>query len=613
MAKALGFRPDPTGGYHFDTPDGGSLYAIGDAADQEAANRMANGFDPSVTSGPAPTNPAITGALAPGDDQRTADLSDSIRAQLGVPNGGAPNILDAGGPSGPAVDPRVEAARQKAAAAAQARDRSASNLLGIEGPAGPNPLDAAPPPTDPRILEARAKAAKEGAAKGAAGGVPGAAPVPGVTPGVGGGPSPYPAPHMTQGGFTPATRTVEGPAPIPEEVKQAQEESRFTKEGAIQKAAEVGKDLAQEQYATHVNYQNELARMDAEHTQLERQKQKEIDDHMAYADRMAKDAASGKIDPDHVWQDRSKPMSIIGAMLLGAAGQGRQALDSINQMIDTDIKAQQLNLQNKRASAGEAQNLVHIAQKQFGDSQSQYLAARGAKIQSLMSELETEAAKYKGTQAEINANAAIGDLQKEYADNQQKFALLTQEKTTFKYAPPQMVGGPPPTPVLKDDERFLQLPDGTTIHASGKEELGRWSETLSAADRVKRNVDEASQLLATPGFTDAKRINVLINQAVNSMGPLSTGGARASSLAELEKLSKQLETGDTISHDLSGQTRAALSALRDEADAAQNRIFNSARRYSQEIPDKSGTFVHVPLPQQPARREKLDLQPEKPE
>lgn len=575
--------------YSKDRGDGGSwvgdTYVPGDAA-ESGKYGGAGDFDPT--------------------DRRTAGLDDAISGALAQ---GRPPSAIPGGTYGP-ISSGGPVAPTSAADAARAA-QSAPIVAALGAGDGPNVMSSGT--KDPRV--AAAQAAKMNVAAGfAPGGArrAGAPPPPGAAPLASAAPPPA-ATGYRQGGFIPASKMIEGPAPIDDDTALGLKRGVTNEMTANTDAGAAGAEQAQKDFDIRQGYQDQLKRLDLNEGIRERIRQDEIEARVKEADATAQAAKNGQIDPGHLWQNTSKPMAAIamalGGLASGALGTGRNEMQShFDKMIDDDIHAQEKQLQGKQLDAQSAINMLGQQRQLHGDERSAFLGTKAAKIQSLMGDLDAAAEQYKGTQAEINARKANAGLLVSYNETMAKLQQATTEKVSFKYQPGGPTGPAAATqPIAKDDERFLSLPDGTTIHASSKAQAEEWGQILPAADRVERNVDEATQLLAAPGFQDAERAKLAINQAVNSMAPLVTGGKRSTAMGELETVLETLKTGGTVSSDVSHRTRRALELLKDEAIEARNRIYNSGKRYTDEIIDpKTGTFVHAERPRE-AHREKLEL------
>lgn len=227
--------------------------------------------------------------------------------------------------------------------------------------------------------------------------------------------------------------------------------------------------------------------------ELAQQWQQRWEANQAKADQVAEQVAQSEINPDRYWQSHSRATSAI-ALILGGIGAGlthgpNQALEMIDKGIDRDIEAQ-------KASLGKQQNLLsHYMQQGHSIQEARQLATADL-LDVTRGQLQANAAKFAGPEAQNSAANAIGELKAKAAQARQDAFAKTQEAQAraleMKIKQQELGLAATSRPVQIAAESGRMVPDELGVLLDPKRKVrvpGGWA--LASDEKGKAAVDEA--------------------------------------------------------------------------------------------------------------------------
>lgn len=148
---------------------------------------------------------------------------------------------------------------------------------------------------------------------------------------------------------------------------------------------------------------------------------------------------SGEIDPKKHWDEMgigSQILATIGmAMGAGVAvrtGSRNFAADKINGEIEQSIRAQEANMNNKKAAVGAQQSLMDQNARQFESETKGRLATHMMMLEGARSELQSAMSKVTNKEAIANAQATDAALAQKQAEIGQQFDKQSQDDVTVQ-------------------------------------------------------------------------------------------------------------------------------------------------------------------------------------
>lgn len=212
----------------------------------------------------------------------------------------------------------------------------------------------------------------------------------------------------------------------------------------LDKAMQLGAQLATEEQAFEKGYQNELQtqlKKDIDEAQV---RESQIQDKLVKAQETLDGLANNKIDPNRLFKD-NKWYQNLGLVLLSAAA-GPKAGEIIQRRIENDIAAQEKEINSKFTFAS---NYLKEMQDAYKDTKQAKDALRASMYQAAQLKLEEVASKTKNQAVLMNAQAQIGELE---LKKQEALASLSQ-KAGLQASMQQMQASDPIT------AKILQFPE----------------------------------------------------------------------------------------------------------------------------------------------------------
>lgn len=411
------------GSYTFQTDLGEPLTLRGDAAQQA--------FD-SYSAAPesaAPTMPAQD--LVDTSDPRTAGLdkkqvSDLLTVPGQAPRVASPSIADVTGGS---LD---EAARIGAATDVGAQTGQAGLANMWAQASAPTPASSAALAKLGQQTEANMTAA-ERAARGKPSGAGGAVfmqrPAAAPRPAVGGGPA-------RPSGPVPIQQTVQGTMPLSDEDEMASKRAGQEQYLAAEKVTEAAAKTAREQAELRATGIEEDRRAMVDMEAREAERQRIVGEKLAKIDRLANEAASGKIDPDHYWKDgdaaikfAQAPFIALSVYASGMGGGPPYALQQMNADIERDMRAQEANLANKKEALHAQTNLLGQLRQEFGDRDAAAAAFRAAKTGQMQRQVDEIAGRNLSNEQKAKLAEFAAALNKQNVAEKQAAGRITYNRT----------------------------------------------------------------------------------------------------------------------------------------------------------------------------------------
>jgi hypothetical protein len=313
------------------------------------------------------------------------------------------------------------------------------------------------------------------------------------------------------------------------------------------------------------------------------------------------------------WEGKSTGEKFVSAIAvgLGVIGAGLQRkqtnapLQMLTKAMDDDLDRQKTMLQNKRQGVAEANSLLGRYHDLLGDMQAAESAARASMLEAAGRRVDQIMKETESPLIQANGKAMLAGIQQENALERAKLDAYVEHKA-FKTV--QIGGGVPNRPFAKNDGSFLDLPGGVSLKASSPEMAMQWRQQLDNIPEIKESCAELrAELAKGPSVTNTAKVKLLVNNIATSLGAAKIGTPRMTGQGELENVSHILDTGDKVTSDVLGRTRAALDVAEHTADSAHRRIMNSAPRYTAGVPTASGELIRYQLGQ-PQPQNELRMQ-----
>jgi hypothetical protein len=314
------------------------------------------------------------------------------------------------------------------------------------------------------------------------------------------------------------------------------------------------------------------------------------------------------------WEGKSSGERFVSAIAVGlgvfGAGLQKKQTNAPQQMLrdamNDEMEKQKANLQNRRQGVAEASSLLGRYHEVLGDMNAAEAAARSSMLEAAQRRIDQVMKETESPQVRANGQAMLASIMKENAEERAKLDAYTEHKA---YKEVQIGGNAVTRPFAKNDGSFLDLPGGISIKASSPEMATQWRQQIDNIGEIKANSSELrAELAKGPGVRNAAKVKMLVNNIATSLGGAKLGSSRMTGQGELENVSKILDTGDNVSSDVMGRTRAALEAVESTADNAMRRIHNSAPRYSRGVETPTGDIIRYRMPEAPEQRE-LNMRP----
>lgn len=232
-------------------------------------------------------------------------------------------------------------------------------------------------------------------------------------------PPPAPRPFLQQvgraGNFTAPARETELRGPSLLASQQAGNESMVDTIDEVSRRKETA--ALNEYIATRVQEDRAQAREDAAMDSAA-QRANEMQERQADFDQSAKALTKhGQVDPGRFWTNAGVGQKIaamlsvtLGGFAAGSTGGRNLALDSINQAIDRDIKAQEFAYNAARDTVNAKQTAFSMAMQKYNNVDAARASARAAALDVVAAQTAQQSALWKGTDAANRGAMAMQEL-----------------------------------------------------------------------------------------------------------------------------------------------------------------------------------------------------------
>jgi hypothetical protein len=387
--------------------------------------------------------------------------------------------------------------------------------------------------------------------------------------------------YTTKAGYIPRAKSEQGTT-VPDYVTEGITDATQKKLAAQADEVQAMRDQANQDYTARQLALQDQRQMQAQEDLHEQQRQQKIQAQMDSIQKASDDVAAQKIDRDRVWQNGSRTLGIIGMMLgakaaTGPGGNGKNyAMEIVDKATDDDLKEQEANLNNARASVAQKQNILGLMRQNFSDDRAAYNAAKAVKLEDLASQLEINSAQYKDPIIQARGQQQAQDIRT------QAFSLLgevqkTATATSYAYDPGGLHGGPPAAKPAQT-EGFAKMLDENKIPdaVAGLDDLNRIVDTSKGNDVpglgkgtefAMKHVPLAGSFLSDEGMANRQAVDRVAPALAHALGMKGEGG--------VEEVRKGL-IGD-------GSARAVKNGIANYRKQLRNKYNNAVGGYGQNV------------------------------
>lgn len=201
---------------------------------------------------------------------------------------------------------------------------------------------------------------------------------------------------------------------------------------AINEQKALASDLGEKQAQLQEAYNKETEKIATKQAELEENKAKEAAKLQADIDNDVKELGQTKIDPGRFWANKTTGEKIIAGLALALSGfaqgyMGKSGPDPVMTMlqksINDDIMSQKADYAKRREVIGEKRNAYATFMDKYKNEAAALSASKAAALERLKNEVAVMAARKSGTEAAINAEKMIGELEIQQQAANQKTAL----------------------------------------------------------------------------------------------------------------------------------------------------------------------------------------------
>lgn len=227
--------------------------------------------------------------------------------------------------------------------------------------------------------------------------------------------------------------------PVSDQVQRLAEDAHVNARLANQLGLEASQEQGQAQgmaAAIAANAQQAFQAHEAQQQQRNAELLKQQTDRLA-ADNEA--VRSGAVNPNHFIENMSTGSKIFGliGMALGGALAGRTGgpnpvAQQLNQAIEQDLRAQEANLGNKRATVAGQENLLNQMRSQYGDEAKARLAAHSMMLEGIRTQLQATSANITNKAAQAHAAEVDAQLAQKQAEIQAQFDKQAADDVTIQ-------------------------------------------------------------------------------------------------------------------------------------------------------------------------------------
>jgi acyl-CoA thioesterase FadM len=208
-----------------------------------------------------------------------------------------------------------------------------------------------------------------------------------------------------------------------------------TQESNVRGALDAADLKGRQEASALAGYQDEAKKIEMQRAEIESIAAKKAEDAKRVYDQKISEVGSQTVDTNRLYKNMGTGQKIMAAIgiALGGLGKGpNQALAAINSAIDRDIEEQKIGINQKERGATAARTAYQDFLSQAKDEKVATLNMKMAAYENTKLKMAQVAARYQGTQAALNAQQALAqiDLQKA-ALQQQRDAMVVRAAYTM--------------------------------------------------------------------------------------------------------------------------------------------------------------------------------------
>lgn len=288
---------------------------------------------------------------------------------------------------------------------------------------------------------------------------------------------------------------------------------------AIAKEGAINRDQGIKEAQVRDGYIQKLDELQAEKVEREAEREQERLKVEADLDQATKDLGSTKIDPKRFWANKSTGEKILAGLTLaisgyaqGLAGRGgpAPALQMMQKAMNDDIADQKSQYGIKKEELGGKKSAYGRMLDKYKNEDAAMAATKSAIYERMQNELGSMAARRQGTQASVNAEKAMAQL--EIAKN--------QEKQNFSTA---MLNAQAKLQKNNADMREYTVPGAG--YAYSKKGAEKMKEVIADFDYADQTVNEMSSLIDSYGVGENFKPSEL-SKRLESMASVLRGKLR---------------------------------------------------------------------------------------
>lgn len=324
---------------------------------------------------------------------------------------------------------------------------------------------------------------------------------------------------------------------------------------ALNQEALLAKDLGEREAQLQESYAKEAANIALKQQEIDDQYAIDAGEYQTQIDADIKELNDTKIDSGRFWANKSTGdkvlavgASFLGGFAAGFSGNGsNRALDTINTLIERDIAEQKTDYMRKKEGIDQKRSAFAMMKDKYKSDTAALLGTKAAALENVQNQFKTMAARHKGTEAAVNAEKAIAQLeiQKKAAQDKMTMELLKQQSKAGK------------------DMREYYVKDAGLAY--NKEDARELRTSQAEYNTAQKTIDEAIAMIDKFDLTDKyapsklheklKQANVLLRGNMRKM----IVGSGTLTEQDFDRIAEAIPVGDNI-NDFSKKT--ATEALR---------------------------------------------------
>jgi hypothetical protein len=267
-----------------------------------------------------------------------------------------------------------------------------------------------------------------------------------------------------------------------------------------------------QQYASRLRDQNRDDML------AEQERQRRYTDIRNRASQLADEAADLKVQPGRIFQDAGPASAIVmaiggalGGFLSARTGGPNQFLQTVDKLIERDMHAQQVDIDQKWRKADAARNSLMDLRSQLGDERLADEVQRARVDKWMSTKIGAIATQSNSDVIKARAQELQDALAMRLADRQ-----LELDKLAWR--PAQLVGGSPAVK-QEDQELMVRTPDGQFIRARSAAEAQKLRADVPLAEDIKAGIAEALQIREQPRWWMDPKALQRLNQIATVVEP----------------------------------------------------------------------------------------------